>query len=1092
MAEDVYIQGFGDKGIPDFATEATLRSLVGAMHTLGVKGLKPEHIEKLVDAISNGDSRSIAALLKLVKSSQDTEKTQKSVADVMNKQKEEIKKLREQNAKGDTQEKRDAKDMKESMEAFGGVMKEIQNGLKTGELGFGEAIKEGESALSKALGTLEMAPFGKLAKGIGAAATAVYGAAAGMNAFAIQAGEDRFNLANEIRQSGLATSLSTAQSGLVNFSEMVNRSSFTLGQAAEFANKFSAAVGDAGIERSLALVEDMAYGGAEGADMMRRFGLEFGGVANVAGQYLETVRNLGMLDRMNNQQLRGGMEEFMETVTVTSNVMKVNIQDAAEMIANTLNQRDDLTAMLATLPADMRTQVTSVVGAMGAQGTVVEEALAQFLASGSMADFMTTQTGQDLAGSQFGQQLLPLIESMGTQIQSGGDLGQIIANSETALQSILNSAQGSGNRQLLIQGADELGQRLVAQISRNIGRVGDANAGNRADTRAEGLEDDRAMVDRNMVQQEYELAMENVTNAIVKAADFGSNLDYLNQQNLKLIQSLETVAIQGIDKFGDEIADVTFTVEGALKGLGASITEFTTDILSFFSDEMEESAKLVEEQNRRSREMLGLEATETNGNAPPPVVVLTEEEKANRTAEEQAILLAEKERAFEVEKRRWESGRNQGVVPEEFRDVQEFDENRAIAALERLQPDTPIVDNQIQIAPEFAPTLHMELPQDFVNDWNEKIRIESAREDVLNNALMVNEAIRSDIAGLGDTIDTSSSEPIVINNEPVDINGMIIDGSTIEIPGLDQPIERQENLGETGKSFDDMLVAYLKATGNMEDFIGSVEGQLLAGDAVASEMLPLLQQIGDGILDQSVIYGQGSVSQAAMLQGSEEDKQLYRDFNEYKTEMRNQLLEQYSAENERLTGSSRLDRVDRSKADMRAMRMAMGRFASEINEGGFGEVTIDGVGLSDAVKAQLHSAISPEQFQQQTISEQDVQRAELVEPETIRAMFGALTGSTRDIENLVEQLGVGNKSVDFDLENERTQAQVVEFTKIVDELRAANALSDERLAEVLSEIRKADTDYTFGWNASENTERETNEKRQLISTMTRLIDELQK
>ena len=42
----------------------------------------------------------------------------------------------------------------------------------------------------------------------------------------------------------------------------------------------------------------------------------------------------------------------------------------------------------------------------------------------------------------------------------------------------------------------------------------------------------------------------------------------------------------------------------------------------------------------------------------------------------------------------------------------------------------------------------MEL-QDFIDDWNEKIRIESAREDVLNNALMVNEVIRNDIAGLG-------------------------------------------------------------------------------------------------------------------------------------------------------------------------------------------------------------------------------------------------------------------------------------------------------------------------------------------------------
>ena len=118
--------------------------------------------------------------------------------------------------------------MKESMDAFSGVMKEIQAGLKSGELGFAEAAEEGSNALLDALGTLA-ARWVKLLKVL--SNQIQFMAQFGMNAFAIQAGEDRFNLANEIRQSGLATSLSTAQSGLVNFSEMVNKSSFTLGQA---------------------------------------------------------------------------------------------------------------------------------------------------------------------------------------------------------------------------------------------------------------------------------------------------------------------------------------------------------------------------------------------------------------------------------------------------------------------------------------------------------------------------------------------------------------------------------------------------------------------------------------------------------------------------------------------------------------------------------------------------------------------------------------------------------------------------------------------------------------------------------------------
>ena len=89
MAEDVYIQDLVIR-YTDFATEKTLNDLVAAMRTIGIR-FKVTRLNKLVDAISNGDTKSIAALLQLVKSSQDTEKTQKSVADVMNKQKEEIK-----------------------------------------------------------------------------------------------------------------------------------------------------------------------------------------------------------------------------------------------------------------------------------------------------------------------------------------------------------------------------------------------------------------------------------------------------------------------------------------------------------------------------------------------------------------------------------------------------------------------------------------------------------------------------------------------------------------------------------------------------------------------------------------------------------------------------------------------------------------------------------------------------------------------------------------------------------------------------------------------------------------------------------------
>ena len=56
--------------------------------------------------------------------------------------------------------------------------------------------------------------------------------------FMDQGFEDRFNLANEIRQSGLMAGFDTVQAGMLNMAEMINQTGFTFGQAAVF-TKFS-------------------------------------------------------------------------------------------------------------------------------------------------------------------------------------------------------------------------------------------------------------------------------------------------------------------------------------------------------------------------------------------------------------------------------------------------------------------------------------------------------------------------------------------------------------------------------------------------------------------------------------------------------------------------------------------------------------------------------------------------------------------------------------------------------------------------------------------------------------------------------------
>lgn len=607
MAEEVIIGGIGN-GPPDFATETTQRQVLQALKAAGIAGLDSSDMNNLISAISNGDDNVVDTLKKI-------QVTNSKSSNTLGKLQEAQERLKTAINKGDKTATKESNETQKILSEFAGLMGGIRDGLKNGDLGFGDAI----SAVGSGLAALS-GPAAKLGGAIVGLATAVNGA----NQFMLQIGEDRFNLANEIRQSGLAASLTDAQSGLIGFSEMVNRTSFTLGQAAEFANKFSAAVGGAGIERSMQFVEDMAYGGAEGADMMRRFGLEFGGVANVAGQYLETVRNLGMLDRLNNQQLRGGMEEFMETVTVTSNIMKINIQDAAEMIASTLTQRDDLTAMLSTLPKELRANVQNVVAAFGGQGNQFAESIAQYVAAGGMQGFVRTQQGQQVLGSTLGQEFLPILQQIGDQLIAGRDQGQVLANSRGQLEGLVSVLQDSGFRAQVQGGEDQFLVQLAASVTRLLDNIGDADAGNRADTNRVGLEDDRTFVDRLMVQQEMVLAQENLLTKIGKAADYAENLAQRNADNLALINTVEEAGAQLIGSMGETVADITFGTESALTRFTTAIADAGTGLLSFVSEDMAIARELVQEQNRRAQEMLGIDSATIERNA---------EEAANAAAE---------------------------------------------------------------------------------------------------------------------------------------------------------------------------------------------------------------------------------------------------------------------------------------------------------------------------------------------------------------------------------------------------------------------------------------------------------------------------
>jgi hypothetical protein len=398
---------------------------------------------------------------------------------------------------------------------------------------------------------------GKLAAGV----VAVAGVVKGANNYLLQQGTDRFNFAQELRQSGLAAGLSESGASLTAFADKVRVNNFTLGEAAEFTQRFSKAVGVTGVNGALDFVNTLAYSGDNGGDMMRRFGMEFGEVANVSGEYLESVRALGMLDKMSNNELRLGMDNFMSTVVATSNIMKINMEDAAQMIKDTL-KRDDITSLLATMDPDRAAQVQDVVGLAGGMQTELGEALAQRLAAGSQQEFMMSDAYRQLQSSPIAMELLPVIERLASASEQGGTEGfqNAFANLSGDIERIRGIA--SDNRVLFTSGSDDTGMKVLAQLMRQSQTAEDANAGF-----VKLGEDDQAVIGAVEVQRQFTVAMEGVNNELIKSGNFGENVAKLNRANLALIETLEAEATGVANQVSGIIFDTTFAAQAGVTSI---------------------------------------------------------------------------------------------------------------------------------------------------------------------------------------------------------------------------------------------------------------------------------------------------------------------------------------------------------------------------------------------------------------------------------------------------------------------------------------------------------------------------------------------
>ena len=441
----------------------------------------------------------------------------------------------QQEAKGNREDKKaDAKQagILEGILNYGRINNELQKKRQdnTQSLAIAKLMKDGlskEDATYKAKvdslveGAKEGAAF------MGKAAVGITAASEGFNAFLGQQFEDRFNLANEIRQSGLMAGFDATTAGLEEMSRMISANNFTLGEAAEFTKRFSRSVGIVGVESALKFASTMAD--SEGADMMTRFGMEFGQVTNVAGEYLDSLRNMGVLDRMSQQQMRGGMEDFMSGVTATANVLKINLEEAAKMMSQTL-QRDDVSALLATMDPDRAANIRQTIGSAGMLEGALGEAVIKRMAAGSEGAFLVEEIRNQLASNAAGQNLLPIVENLA----QAGELGpeqfqEAVANMGPEIAGVIQGIQGNEGLRRQMQN-DPFIAKMVSDLARLTGTIESADDG-----MTQMADSDQQQIRRQEITRRGVVGMETILNEQMPA--FGDNLAQLNTANESLLES---------------------------------------------------------------------------------------------------------------------------------------------------------------------------------------------------------------------------------------------------------------------------------------------------------------------------------------------------------------------------------------------------------------------------------------------------------------------------------------------------------------------------------------------------------------------------
>jgi hypothetical protein len=290
---------------------------------------------------------------------------------------------------------------------------------------------------------------------------------------------ERFAMVAEMRQAGLLRATEKAEDGFISMAKTISNTNFTFGEATEFTKRFAKAVGVNGVKSALTFANTVASGEVEnGMNYMRKYALEFGQVSNIAGEYIDSLRIGGQLRGMDDRSMRAGMDDFMSNVEMTSNVLKISMEDAADLMKKALGP--DSVALLATLPKQQREAIEKGFLSVNAQGNPMSETLAKRLAAGSQGAFLQTAEYQEMAGTAPGREILNFVEQMAQQLENGDteSFQAALAEGFPALADRLTQMATQGGIRVQLLSDPQLAS-MVGQIIEAAQTYGDAAKGTR-------------------------------------------------------------------------------------------------------------------------------------------------------------------------------------------------------------------------------------------------------------------------------------------------------------------------------------------------------------------------------------------------------------------------------------------------------------------------------------------------------------------------------------------------------------------------------------------------------------------------------------